>query len=247
MHEHAHNLIKTLRVFQAQPYDNKYEQVEQILLEAVPGYTFAENKAKFNQISVLEFDYKIYFWRRRRNLAQDKRWEMQLWKYNILQPAEKRLEQVIHTGVFEGGKLIDRLDEFSVPFPAGSHADEESEAEEKGKGEPAEDAGKKKGGLMSAVVGGLVRGVKEAAGKVVGAARDIGSKVMGKGEDLTGSGEYHFLFAGRIGEDQTNYQFDWTQEEKQYNQGLLKALNDDEEMKKLENRKTATDRKKEIN
>jgi len=51
-------------------------------LEHISEKTFENNNIKFNQISVLDHEYKIYFWRRRRNPKNKKQWQMELWKYD---------------------------------------------------------------------------------------------------------------------------------------------------------------------
>jgi hypothetical protein len=47
---------------------------------------------------------------------------------------------------------------------------------------------------------------------------------VGKEKSVTGTNQYHFLFAGRIGADRTDYKFDYTDEEKADNAALLAKL-----------------------
>ena len=51
------------------------------MLEQIIGYTYEANNAGFNQISIIQNDFKLYFWRRRKNEETEK-FEMQLWRYD---------------------------------------------------------------------------------------------------------------------------------------------------------------------
>jgi hypothetical protein len=68
MEEGMSNLIKTLRVYDFNPSNQPmFKKKQDILLEQVPGYDYNNNLISYNQISVIEFNYKIFFWRRRKN------------------------------------------------------------------------------------------------------------------------------------------------------------------------------------
>lgn len=166
---HAHNLIKTLRVFKALPYDNRFDQIQSILLEQIPGFTFLDNKVRFNQISVLEYDYKIFFWRRIKNPNKDNRWEMQLWKYNI---QNNKLEQVIYKHVLEGSTVHDRLDEFTIPCDADDDHDHHHH------GEGSKD--------------GFLKSVTSFAGKIANATKSLFQKEA----KMNGTGQLHLMFGG---------------------------------------------------
>lgn len=75
----------------------------------MPGYDFATNKAKFNEVSVLEFNFKIFFWRRRRS-ADLGSWRMELWRYDILKDdLHKVVKEVIRDGKAQ------TLDSYVIP------------------------------------------------------------------------------------------------------------------------------------
>lgn len=60
------------------------------MLEAIPGIDYNAELISSNQVSVIEYKYNIYYWKR--VLVNNEKWEMQLWKYNMREDKE---EQVI--------------------------------------------------------------------------------------------------------------------------------------------------------